>query len=66
MFVCWFEFSLLSSAAGLEASLSFALTSYFLRFGAVLKAIIGLSGKISFNVGSLRIGLVNDFCNFFA
>ena len=37
--------------------LSLALTSFFLWFGAVLKTIISLSGKFSFNVGSLRIGL---------
>ena len=39
-----------------SVGLSFALTSFFLRFGAVLKAITGLSGNISLNVGSLRIG----------
>ena len=44
------------SSICLSVGLSFALTSFFLRFGAVLKAITGLSGNISLNVGSLRIG----------
>ena len=44
------------SSVCLSVGLSFALTSFFLRFGAVLKAITGLSGNISLNVGSLRIG----------
>ena len=35
---------------------SLALTSFFLRFGAVLCAISGFSGKISLRKGSCRTG----------
>ena len=47
---------------GLSVSgLSFALTSLFLRLGAVLNATIGLLGSISFRYGLARTGFQCSF-----
>ena len=41
------------SSVCLSVGFNFALTSFFLRFGAVLKATIGLSGKFLSMLGLL-------------